>query len=87
MAMLGLGLIITRYNGTGTCLSVPVRASEYWCRSIFDRLLYILKIKSGKKKSVKVDLGIESPTLYSRKNAHHACMHVNTTHTGILSTV
>ena len=41
MAMLGLGLIITRYNGTGTCLSVPVRASDYWCRSIFDRLHYL----------------------------------------------
>ena len=58
MAMLGLGLIITRYNGTGTCLSVPVRASDYWCRSIFDRLLYQTKVYNKFKSLFNINFDI-----------------------------
>ena len=40
MFMLGLGPIAVVHNLTDTSFSMQELASDFWCRSIIDRLLY-----------------------------------------------
>ena len=46
MFMLDLGPITVVHNRTDTSLSAREIASDYWCRPIIDRLLYILDFLS-----------------------------------------